>query len=148
MTQRCDLSIILCTYNRAGILGRALDALIGQTLTSHRFEIIVVDNNSSDRTRDVVSRRSARHPHIRYVFESRQGLPIARNSGVLAAHAPLIAFTDDDVEVQADWAAVLLAAFDAYPDVDYIGGKVAAVWGCRTVAIVPSASGRTTHEPV
>ena len=124
----CDLSVILCTYNRAELLGRALDALLRQTLDPQRLEIIVVDNNSSDRTREVVHTRAACHPHIRYLFESRQGLPIARNSGVLAARASLIAFTDDDVEVQADWAAVLLDAFQAYPDVGYVGGKVFPAW--------------------
>jgi GT2 family glycosyltransferase len=128
MTPRCDLSIVLCTYNRAALLGRALDALVNQTLDPQRLEIIVVDNNSSDQTREAVHTRAARHPQIRYVFESRQGLPIARNAGVLAARASLIAFTDDDVEVQADWAAALLTAFHAYPDVGYIGGKVVAAW--------------------
>ena len=128
MTPGCDLSIILCTYNRAQLLGLALDALARQTLDPQRLEIIVVDNNSVDQTREVVHTRAARHPQIRYVFESRQGLPLARNSGVLAARAPLIAFTDDDVEVQPDWAGGLLAAFDAYPDVDYFGGKVIAAW--------------------
>lgn len=124
----CDLSIVVCTYNRAEVLGLALDALVAQTLDPHRFEIIVVDNNSGDRTREVVERRAARHPGIRYVFESRQGLPIARNSGVESARAPLIAFTDDDVEVRPDWAAMLLAAFDTYPDVGYLGGRVVPVW--------------------
>jgi glycosyltransferase involved in cell wall biosynthesis len=124
----CDLSIILCTYNREEVLGRALDALLKQTLDPQRFEIVVVDNNSSDRTREVVQARASRHPHIRYLFEPRQGLPIARNSGVLAARASLVAFTDDDVEVQVDWAVALLAAFRAYPDVGYIGGKVIPAW--------------------
>src|SRR5919106_3151187 len=128
MSPCCDLSIVVCTYNRAELLDRALDALVRQTLDPQRLEIIVVDNNSSDRTREVVSALAAQHPHIRYVFESRQGLPIARNSGVLAARASLIAFTDDDVEVQADWAAALLDAFHGYPDVGYIGGKVFPAW--------------------
>lgn len=128
LTSCCDLSVVVCTYNRAELLDRALDALVLQTLEPPRLEIIVVDNNSSDRTRDVVQARAARHPHIRYVFEPRQGLPIARNSGVLAAHASVIAFTDDDVEVRADWAAGLMAAFQAYPDVGYLGGKVIAAW--------------------
>ena len=128
MTPCCELSIILCTYNRADLLDRALEALVTQTLDPLRLEIIVVDNNSSDHTREVVQTRAARHPQIRYVFERHQGLPIARNSGVLAARASLIGFTDDDVEVQADWAGALLAAFHAYPEVGYVGGKVVAAW--------------------
>jgi glycosyltransferase involved in cell wall biosynthesis len=124
----CELSIVLCTYNRAELLGRALDALVGQTLDPRRFEVIVVDNNSNDATPTVVRNRAERHSHLRYLFEPRQGLPVARNSGVVASRAPLIAFTDDDVEVDQEWAAAVLSAFARYPDVGYIGGKVVGVW--------------------
>ncbi len=124
----CELSVVVCTFNRAELLGRALDALSRQTLDPGRFEIIVVDNNSNDSTPAVVHDRAARAPNIRFTLERRQGLPFARNSGVRAARAPLIAFTDDDVEVRADWTARVLAAFTANPDVGCLGGKVVAIW--------------------
>jgi cellulose synthase/poly-beta-1,6-N-acetylglucosamine synthase-like glycosyltransferase len=62
------------------------------------------------------------------VFEPRQGLSHARNRGIGLARAPLVAFSDDDVRVARDWVARLTRAFDAHPDVDYIGGRVLPRW--------------------
>ncbi len=62
--------------------------------------------------------------NLRYVFEDRQGLPYARNTGIAHARAPIIAFTDDDVFVANDWVRKIKQAFDDYAEVDLIGGKV------------------------
>src|SRR5438128_1394037 len=88
----CRVSVVLCTYNRAVRLKAALDALLAQD-TSLDYEVIVVDNNSSDDTasmvREVVGRRD---DCVRYVFEGRQGLSHARNRGIDEARADIIAF--------------------------------------------------------
>jgi glycosyltransferase involved in cell wall biosynthesis len=132
-----DLSIVLCTYNRSRLLDCALRALEQQTLDPARLEIIVIDNNSTDDTAAVTRRHLDRYPHIQYVFEAVQGLPFARNAGVAAARAPIVAFTDDDVEVAPEWAAAILKVFEN-PDVGYIGGKVLPVWaGAPRPAWVP-----------
>jgi glycosyltransferase involved in cell wall biosynthesis len=123
-----DLSIVLCTYNRARLLACALDALARQTLAPSRFEVIVVDNNSTDDTAATVKRHAASHSNVRFVFEPNQGLPIARNTGVAAARGGIIAFTDDDVEVAPEWAAALLDVFERHEDVGYLGGRVLPVW--------------------
>ncbi len=68
------------------------------------------------------------HAHLRYVFEGQQGLSYARNAGVAAARAPLIAFTDDDVRAACDWVVSIKRAFDEHPEVDCIGGKVLPRW--------------------
>ena len=127
MTGR-ELSVVLCTYNRADLLPAALDALLAPQ-GSIDYEIIVVDNNSSDATaatvRAFVERSRGR---IRSAFEPRQGLSNARNRGIGAARADIIAFVDDDVRVASNWVMELAHVFATHPDVDYVGGRVLPHW--------------------
>jgi GT2 family glycosyltransferase len=121
------ISVIVTTYNRSRILPKALDALLVQVVDVP-YEVIVVDNNSTDVTKDVISSRLPVAGHLRYVFEARQGIPYARNTGILSSSAPILAFTDDDVEVKPDWVATIKRLFDEHPDVDMIGGRVRPIW--------------------
>lgn len=127
------VSIVLSTFNRRDQLSRSLDALLALA-PEPAHEIIVVDNNSSDGTRELVQARRAAHSRLRYIFEPTQGLPHARNAGILAAAAPVVAFTDDDVQVPPHWVARIQETFDAHPEVDVIGGPVRPIWP----ATVPS----------
>src|SRR5918993_5353201 len=68
-----DISIVVCTWNRASLLGEALDTLLDQH-DAPQHEVIVVDNASTDDTRDVVERRAVIDSRIRYAYENRQGL--------------------------------------------------------------------------
>lgn len=120
------LTVVVPTYDRAALLARALDRLTHQTAAASTFDILVVDNNSSDSTRSVVERFA---PRVRYVFEPRQGLSHARNTGIEAARgSAIVAFTDDDVEVAPDWVEALTKAFAEHPDADGIGGRVLPRW--------------------
>lgn len=105
------ISVILCTYNRAQSLVNALESVATQTLPeSVEWEVLVVDNNSRDQTRDVVEDFCRRHtPRFRYVFEPNQGLCYARNSGVREARGDVLAFVDDDVTVEPGWLDNLTA---------------------------------------
>ena len=123
-----DLSIVICTHNRVGLLGDALTHLVAQSAPSVTTEIIVVDNNSTDGTADLVRKMAIDFPAIHYVFEARQGISYARNTGWGLARGAIVAFTDDDVCVAPDWAARIHAAFAAHGDVDCVGGKVLPVW--------------------
>ena len=125
----CDISIVVSTYNRAERLRDALDALLAQS-GGIPYEIIVVDNNSTDRTARVVAAIAAAAPkgRVRYTFEARQGLSYGRNTGIALARAPIVAFSDDDVRVATDWVAQLKRAFDAHPDIAYVGGRVLPHW--------------------
>jgi glycosyltransferase involved in cell wall biosynthesis len=138
--QQWDISVVLSTYNRADILPDALTALLCQN-GDVRFEVIVVDNRSTDHTARVVA-DLARTPlaagRLRYTFEPRQGLSYGRNTGIALARGAVIAFTDDDVRVAPDWAQRLKEVFDARPDVDYLGGRVLPRWS------VPPPSWLTT----
>jgi glycosyltransferase involved in cell wall biosynthesis len=105
------ISVILCTYNRAQSLIKALESVAAQTLPeSVEWEVLVVDNNSRDQTRDVVEDFCRLHaPRFRCVFEANQGLNYARNSGVREARGDVLAFVDDDVTVEPGWLDNLTA---------------------------------------
>ena len=126
MTAPIGVSVVISTHNRAGMLSRALDALLAQTGVA--YEVIAVDNGSTDGTAALIQSRLPGSPQLRYVHEPRKGLPYGRNAGVRAAKAAIIAFTDDDVEVPANWLATIARTFDANPDVDAIGGRVTPIW--------------------
>ena len=124
-----EFSVVLSTYNRAPLLGGALESLLALAPDSPAHELIVVDNNSTDDTRAVVEAHVARSGgRMRYVFEGRQGLAHARNAGVVAARGRYVAFTDDDVRADRDWLTALGRAFAAHPEVDYVGGRVLPMW--------------------
>jgi glycosyltransferase involved in cell wall biosynthesis len=122
-----NISVVLSTYNRCNILHRALQCLEAQHAHGVEYEVVVVDNNSADHTKDVIERFAARDNRVRYLFEQRQGLSYARNTGIRAAHADAIAFTDDDVEVAPDWIYQIHRTLSRYPDADFIGGRVLPV---------------------
>ena len=94
------VSVVICTYNRADLLPAAIDDVLAQDHPeTPPFELLVVDNHSSDATLAVVEAAAARDARVRYLFEPRQGLSHARNAAIAAARAAVIAFTDDDVRV-------------------------------------------------
>jgi GT2 family glycosyltransferase len=125
----CRLSIVLSTYNRCEMLRPALDRLLAQSPGSPLYELIVVDNHSTDDTRAVVESCIARSAgRMRYIYEPRQGLSHARNAGVLAARGDLVGFTDDDVRVSEGWVGAIVRAFDSHEEVDCVGGRTLPIW--------------------
>lgn len=114
-----DLSVVLCSYNGAAGVDRCLNALTAQTIYS-RLEIIVVDDGSTDDTSMVAKRHGV--IIIRHVIN--RGLAAARNSGVQAASAPIVAFLDDDCEPETQWAEGIY--FGYREDVIGVGGTILA----------------------
>ncbi len=101
--------------------------LLDEESPSH--EVIIVDNNSTDNTRDLVHALIPTSAgRLRYVFEGRQGLSHGRNAGISASRGEIIAFTDDDVRVSSSWLVALAKAFEARPNAVYGGGKVLPDW--------------------
>lgn len=124
------ISVILCTYNRSAMLQEALATLAAQTANGEiDWELLVVDNNSFDDTRQVVEAFAAKQSafSVRYLFEGRQGKSYALNTGVAHAHGDIIAFTDDDVYVHPDWIREIDKAFRTLPCTG-IGGRVRPLW--------------------
>ena len=99
-------SVIICTYNRCDLLVNALQALSGQTLEKSNYEVIVVDNNSQDNTRDITEGFSLKFPNIRYCLETQQGLSYARNRGWRQSNGTYVAYIDDECKVPTKWLAV------------------------------------------
>lgn len=126
-----DASVLIATYNRARLLDETLTWLARMPVTAGRtWEVLIIDNNSSDDTRAVVERHIAtfRVP-LRYIFEGRQGRSSALNTGIAQARGRVLAFTDDDVRVQPAWldAACDLLLNDR-AGVHYSGGPVRPIW--------------------
>ena len=123
------VSAVVCTYQNPGLLESAIRSLLEQDLPPDEYEIIVVDNNSQDETPRVVERLGCnRSPPVRYVQETRQGLSHARNRGVKAALADIVAFLDDDAEAERGWLSGLLEAYGKHPDIWAVGGRILPIW--------------------
>jgi glycosyltransferase involved in cell wall biosynthesis len=122
-------SIVVATYNRAGVLDECIAALAGQAVPANvPWEVVFVDNNSVDGTRDVVANWAVRAPiPVRYVFEPRQGKSYAFNAGIAQASGAVLAFTDDDVLVPIEWLSITMEATDRW-SADVLGGRILPKW--------------------
>jgi glucosyl-dolichyl phosphate glucuronosyltransferase len=134
-------SVVIATYNRAADLRETLASLAGLR-PDGPWEVIVVDNNSSDGTRQVVEEAARAFPvELRYLFEARQGRSPALNAGIRAARGEIIATTDDDVRVPADWLTAAARGLDR-TQAAYVGGRVLPIWGGPRPAWLPNHGGR------
>jgi glycosyltransferase involved in cell wall biosynthesis len=124
-----QVSVVLPTYNRADELERAATSVLQQTAAPDSYELIVVDNNSTDRTSRVLAELIARNGNrLRHVVETKQGVAFARNRGIDEARAAVVAFVDDDVRVAPDWVETIVRQFAASPELECIGGRVLPEW--------------------
>jgi glycosyltransferase involved in cell wall biosynthesis len=117
------VSIIICTRNRAHSLGGTLTSLIAQS-TKHSWEALLVDNASTDNTAEVIRAAAESDPHLRYLSVTRIGLGAARDAAWRQARGQIIAFTDDDCYLEADYIDRLVEAWADYPDAGAIGGRI------------------------
>ncbi|GJM28679.1 MAG: glycosyl transferase family 2 [Cyclobacteriaceae bacterium] len=124
------LSIIVCTYNRDKYLVKCLEHLSNQSAHNDVFEIVVVNNNSTDDTDRVCSDFKKNHHEIQfhYVTEKQQGLSICRNRGLKVSAGLLVSYIDDDAFADSDYVKNLIRYFREHPEVDAIGGKVTPVY--------------------
>lgn len=110
------ISVVICTYNRCDLLMQVIKTLVNQKLSSKLYEIIVIDNNSRDNTKDVVNQIISQNPDksISYVLETKQGLSHARNCGWKEARGEYIAYIDDDCKASEQWLEVAKRIIDQY----------------------------------
>ena len=120
------ISLVICTYNRDKFIGEALDSLSKQSLSPAKFEIIIVNNNSSDNTEPVCKSFISNNPDldITYVIESNQGLSFARNRGIAEAKYEIITYIDDDAYAKPNFLELIYDYVNANPETAGIGGKV------------------------
>lgn len=135
---KMNITIILCTYNRWQSLAKALESVAGSCLPeSIQWEVLVVDNNSTDRTREIVEGFCSRYPgRFRYLFEPRPGKSHALNTGIRDARGEILAFMDDDVRVEPTWLANLTTVLY---EGEYAGagGRVLPDWNCTPPEWLP-----------
>ena len=138
-------SVVIATYNRAQDLAETLTSL-AQLEVADEWEVIIVDNNSTDNTDEVVTQTAKNFPvPLRYLHEPEQGRSAALNTGIKAALGEIIATTDDDVRLNPDWlrnAEIALQNLEC----DYLGGKALPIWGGERPKWIPE--GRSIHWAV
>jgi glycosyltransferase involved in cell wall biosynthesis len=124
-----NASLIICTYNRAESLARTLDSIKKMDVSPDlSWELVIVDNNSSDDTAKVVDAfRATTAVEVHYVVETKQGLSFARNRGIREKKGDIAIFTDDDVIVDKRWLTEIVRAFGQL-DAACIGGKILPLW--------------------
>ena len=117
-------SVIVPTFNRAAGLTLAVKSLLAQD-SKLPYEVLVVDNNSTDDTRERIQRLREHAPgKLRYLFEEKPGVSLARNTGIRAARGDILAFMDDDAIAQPGWLNALAEAYQMRPDAWCVGGKI------------------------
>jgi glycosyltransferase involved in cell wall biosynthesis len=119
------ISVIICTFNRCSNLPSVLECLAKQRgVEDVEWEVVVVDNNSTDSTRDVVKDLADRLPiRIHYAFEKQQGLNHARNRGIDESRGEIFIYIDDDILVSSGWLAAMYRAV-VDNDADAVGGRI------------------------
>lgn len=126
-----EITLIICTYNRCDSLRTVLNSIVQLDMPHDvEWEVLVVDNNSSDRTREIVAEFSGHNEdRFRYFFEPRQGKCHALNSGIREARGAILAFTDDDVTVSPAWLRNLTSNLHSG---EWAGaaGQVLRTWPC------------------
>lgn len=114
------ISVIMPVWNGEAVLGRCLDALACQTVSRDAYEVIVVDNGSTDATATI----AREYPGVRLLVEATPGSYAARNTAIAGANAPILAFTDADCVPDPDWLAHALEAAERHPGFGVLAGKI------------------------
>lgn len=129
MNKKNLISIIIATYNRCDSLKDTLNSLLRQECDgTFNYEIIIVDNNSKDKTKETVEKYLSEFKgRLRYFLETKQGLSFARNRGVKESNGEIVAFTDDDCIIDKKWVLSLYQTFEKY-GADLVGGKSLPIW--------------------
>ncbi|HEV7904549.1 MAG TPA: glycosyltransferase [Pyrinomonadaceae bacterium] len=130
MERRTTLDIVICTYNNAALLDRALAAISAQRIPSGvEWQVLVVNNNCTDETPQVVEQHERRNAlPLRMVCELRQGLTAARVCGVRNTAGEWIAFVDDDCLLAGDWVEQAVRFAAEHPRCGAFGGQVSPEW--------------------
>ncbi|MFC1695077.1 glycosyltransferase [Pseudomonadota bacterium] len=116
------LSLIIPTRNRADFLEKAIRSLRSQTLSKNRFELIVVDNGSTDHTSDLAQTLAREWPNLRYFLEPEPGLHVGRHRGLAESTNELLVFADDDIQATPTWLEAIKEQF-LDPDCAMVGGN-------------------------
>ena len=120
------ISVIICTYNRVKYIGNLLESIAANDLEKCEYEILLVDNNCTDNTREVCKAFATIHTDVnfRYVIEPEQGLSAARNCGIKEAKGDIIVYVDDDALVDTWYLRAYTEWFAKHPNTMACGGPI------------------------
>ena len=122
-----DLSVCICSYQRYDLLPKAIESASKQD-TGLNFEVIVVDNSPDAERAQVFAQQYKDLKNVRFHYESTPGLSNARNVGLRLSSAPIISYLDDDAIASRSWVQEVYRAFQAFPDVGVVGGRIEPIW--------------------
>ncbi len=130
MTKSPNISVVICSYNRDQYIGLALKSLYEQQCDLNIFEVLVVDNNSTDNTESVCQAFIHDHPdlQIQYLTEKQQGSSFARNKGATIAKGEILVFMDDDAVAEQDFISNIYAFFKTHPEATGLGGRITPLY--------------------
>jgi len=125
-----DITALVCVYNGLPDIEDLLKSVLDQrTDQLFRYEVLVVDNNSTDGTRDLVEQYATQYPDVlRVIEEKRQGKSYALNTGLAAARGRICSIIDHDHMLPASCLLAIWEAFRTHPGVSFLGGKVLPIW--------------------
>lgn len=120
------LTAIICTYNRAKYIGNLLESIAVNDLAKSEYEILLVDNNCTDNTREICEAFAEAHKDVqfRYTNEPEQGLSAARNRGIKEAKGDILVYVDDDALVDSWYLRTIAEYMGAHQEISAIGGKI------------------------
>lgn len=128
MADSPEISAVICTHNRERYLERCIASLLAQSIPSSEYEIIIVDNGSTDSTKEICNQFAGR-VNFRYLFEPVLGLSQARNTGWKAAQGKYVGYIDDDATAEPAWLENALRSFRSLsPSPEWVGGPVLLEW--------------------
>ncbi len=124
------ISAVICSYNRARFIIDAVDSIFNQDFDRKLYEVIVVDNNSTDNTVALLEEYKTKHPgyNFRYYVEHNQGVSYTRTRCAKEATGEIVAYLDDDSTAQPGWLSSIAEFFDSHPDTWSTGGKISPVF--------------------
>ncbi len=124
------ISVILCTYNRDKYIYNVLKSVAENDYPHDQYEVVLVNNNSTDGTENECRRFQADYPDIRfrYFLETNQGLSYARNCGIRNAQGDLLAYVDDDATVNPEYLRTYSDFFTHHPEAVAAGGPILPVY--------------------
>lgn len=127
MNTTIEISCVICTYNRERFLHSSIESLVKQTLPKEKFEVVIINNNSTDNTHYICTDLIEKYKHqvnFKYFIETNQGLSHARNRGIIESSSELICYIDDDAIATPDFLKNIVDFFTTNADAVGVGGKI------------------------